>query len=346
MGKKAELLLSDDNITDVYDTFQNEPADSSTDADIKTDAFLNALKEDPEAFVNVSRQLTDGKSAMEFVARYPADKYDYGQLQEHLKISYGGGDYRLLLYSNGKIKANKLISIACQLSEASTGNTALMQTVLDAIQKQNTQIMHLMSERHRVESPPSEGDFLARMVQYKALFSSDGQSGNGLEQLTQSMDVLKSLGINVGGVQAEKESGFSELLEKATPLITAAIQQPNVQPEIQDNNIKKKPNMKMQNGINILINAAKKNADPEVYAALIIDQINNDILINMLLSDDVLKKLINFNRGVSAHMQWFDTLIIHVKNLLNMHNEEPLKDDANTDITPLTNTKDSDETDI
>lgn len=308
---------------------QTEP-EELTSADKKVTSIQAALNDDPEAYLNVTRQTMGGNSPQEFVGRFPADKFDFGQLQVYLQQRHGGGDYRVMLYAKGKIRANKLISIAHEKEATNPGkldeNNALL-AVLQRMDNMQRQMIEMMTQK---TAQPSRQEFLQEMMMYKEIFNSGGNSSqqNPLSQLRDLIALQKELGL--GGAPEEKEPGFGDLLEKLTPLVTAAVSQPRQQPPQR----KKAENVNflVKAGIAQLLNAAGKNGEPATYAEMIIDQFPQQVITQIITRPNAVESLAVMEPKILAHKQWFADLIEHIKAQLGMPSKfEGLYSDSDGD---------------
>lgn len=319
----AEAQFIPANIEDVT-TFEIEnESRPKTDAERKADALEAALNDDPSAYLNVSRELSGGNAPMEFVGKYPADEYDFGSLQEHLQKKFGGGKYRVMLYAKGKLRANKLLKIAEEIALKSTSlnqdNTLL--AVLERMDAMQRQMMELVREKN---SQPSRSDFMREMMMYKEFFSSTNQNNSGsiISQMRDVMELQKEL---TNGLlpQPEKEPGFSDLIDKLTPLVTAAVNSTN---QTRTNPVSKTPEQKAKEesafiikaGLNQLLTAAKKNSDPATYAEMIIDQFPQPLITQLANSPNAISQINVLLPESKDYSQWFIDLIEHVKAQLGM----------------------------
>jgi hypothetical protein len=321
-----------------FDTPIDQP---HTDADDKADDLISALKDDKEAFANVMRQPFGGNSRMEFVDRIPADKYDYGQLMHYLATTYGGGDYRIMVYANGKLKANKLQTIAAKVKPDKGGVTAggeaanILATVLQQIEANNARMMQMMQQMAAPAN--SRAEMLQEMLLYKQLF--DKPSG-GLGELTQAITALKELGVPIGNtIEHEKEEGFGSLLEKMTPAIEALVTANNRMPPVD-------PQKARQSQMNMLqkvalkaklepfIKASIKKSAPEVYAEMLVDQMDEATLKQYIASPTAIDDLCKLDERIGVNREWFILLGEHVKAMLGMTSTvSDLYDDEESDIT-------------
>lgn len=342
---KGTFLPAVDDIEDVDLDF-GQTQTETTNADNKADALVSALREDSTAYVNVLRQLSGGNSPMQFVERIPADKFDHGQLLTYLGSTYGGGEYRLMVYARGKLRANKLESIASKLMpekhhNSPTGEAAsILATVLDRIEASNRQMLEVLT---RQTQAPDRTAMIQEMLMFKQLFSDNKPSG-GLGQIQESITLLKELGIQVGGKSDDDDGeSFTALLGKVAPLIVQAAQQPAQQPRPQQpQQPARTPEMlltfKIKAGLQPFLKAAAKNADHGVYAEMLLDQLPHEIIASHILPDDSLEKLIKIEPQVANFRPWFELLKEHVKAQLEIPSKvDHLYDDLNSDITPDNN---------
>jgi hypothetical protein len=338
----AKFMPRDDVQLIEFDSPVDQP---HTDADDKADDLISALKDDKEAFVNVMRQPFGGNSRMEFVERIPADKYDYGQLMHYLGTTYGGGDYRLMVYASGKLKGNKLQTIAAKVKQdkqgVSPGGEAanILATVLQQIEANNERMMRMMSQMTAPSS--SRADMLQEMLLYKQLF--DRPSSGGLGELTQAIAALKELGVPIGNtIEHEKEEGFGELLAKMTPAIEAIATANNRMPPIdpqkarqsQMNMIQK---VALKAKLEPFIKASIKKSAPDVYAEMLVDQMDEATLKQYIASPTAIDDLCKLDARIVANREWFVLLGEHVKAMLGMASTvSDLYDDEDSDITTET----------
>jgi hypothetical protein len=339
MNKRAEFLPADVVEVEFDD---DDKKDDQTDAEKRTDAFADALADDDRAFVNVSRQLLGGNSPMEFVARYPADKYDIGELLSHLQSTYGPGDYRVMLYAKGKLRQNKMYTIAAPKGMAAFGHTEggqgkgelsqSLEVIMRAIQQQQSAIMELANKR---DDPLAN---IERLLQLKALFSDDTPKVNGMSQLKESMEVMKMMGVEFGG-SAEKEEGFGDLIEKLTPAIEAAVKMPqtgykqNPDPRGDKNMFQK---MLLQQWLKQLYKAATQQTDPGAFAEVIVGQFPPDKIKEFFTSGQAVDKLFELKPELKNYKEWLDLLAEHLKAQLGMESTVgDLYDDIEGEVSPV-----------
>lgn len=326
------LIDGDSENIEVIDFFTEGMGDT-TDAQAKIEAMASALRDDSEAFLNIGKLSGTGANQPEqFCARVPADKYDIGQLNQFISETFGAGDYRVRLYAKGKVRANKLVTIAARVNNGDKNTphgeaAGILETVLARMEAQNRQMMEILS---RQQSAPqtSRMDMLQEMMLFKQLFSSNEKPTGGVSQFLETVEGLKALGIQVGGapIESEKEEGFGDLLEKMTPLIGAALQQnntaqtaPKIDPSIvrqrQVNMIQK---VALKAKLEPFIKASIKKSAPETYAELLIDQIGEKTATQYAGDTTTLTQLAELDPRIAQNISWFSDVMEHVKAQLGM----------------------------
>lgn len=341
----AQYLPSEEAETGDFEEYQvsNAPI---TSADLATDSLVSALNDvSGSATVSIHRQNGSGKEALTFLDSFAPDKYSPDDLLLHIKNCYGTGDYRIHVRDNGKLKANKHVSIEApqKVSRETHGNSDNGE-LLAIIQRQQAQIVDAL--RGNQNQGNSKREFLEEMMMYKQLFSNDGQpqKSQGFNDILQTVNGLKELGINVGGIQTEKEEGFTDILDKMSPMLTALIQngsnqQAQPQPQYKPNPIQpeqqkaKDMNLALKMGLAMLLKAARNNADTAFYADLVMDQLPTD-KIQILFSPDALEQLEKMEPKIKEFKAWFADVLEHIKGMNGLDSKySNLYENENTDLT-------------
>ena len=341
MARQFETKTNDITVVDFLD--DEAEVRPQTEAEAKTQSIQDALNEDPEAFLNVSRQIGSGKTSMEVVGRFPADKDDYGQLQAHLQENFGAGDYRIMLYVKGRVRANKLLTIAQPLKPAnvSTQQDNVTMLILNQLEKMQNQIVSIMQEKQTGGN--SRMEFMQELMMMKQIFSSDNKPSSGIKDIVDTIGSLKELGLNIGGVIEPEEKGFGDLLALAAPVLQN-ITAPQAAPAYQPNPIAQKPqltpeqkeaqkmNMMLRLGIGQLIAGAKRNSPHDTYATLVIDNIPEAQIMAFFNSPTGFADLVKIAPEVANHSAWFGELAEHIKAQLGLPSRvSDLYDDADSD---------------
>lgn len=332
-AKTATLELSNEQVTDVWQVGEESMPEEAikTDAETRADAIAEALNEDADAYLMIYLQPDGGKNSMEFVKRIPADKYDMGELYAFLQQNFGGGDYRVMLRANGKLKANKLITIAKSSENTAPSQTGEMGQFMSGIMTQMREMQNQMLElsREKQTGGTSRQDMMQEMILMKNLFSNENSGGGSM--ITQLRDLMALQGEMSGMLPAPAEkddSGFAELLDKATPLFEALLNSNQNQPQQPTQNPTQKldPQREKQKqmyfmlkmGIASLIKSASKNADSATCAEWIIDQMPENLIKGLVSDSNAVKKLVELNPKVKQYVDWFAMTIEHVKAQLGM----------------------------
>lgn len=328
-----------------------------TSADLATDSLVSALNDvSGSATVSIHRQNGSGKEALTFLDSFAPDKYSPDDLLLHIKNSYGTGDYRIHVRDNGKLKANKHVSIeAAQKVPRETSTNGDIKELMGFMQQQQQQMLALMRENQQPQQ--SEDQMIDRMLKYKALFGGEPQKAQGFSEIIQTVNGLKELGINVGGIQTEeKEDNFSSMIENLSPVLTALVQKSTSQPQ-QPQQPQYKPNpeprkepmnfelIKLKMGVASLVKAASKNSDTAFYADFVCDQMADKI--NIVLAPNAIDELIKLDKKVGEHKEWFLDVLEHIKG---MHGEpskyaKQYKDDSTNENSNVINAEIINETD-
>lgn len=322
-GDAQFLPLNSEDIDDIsFDPISK----TETEFDKKVEDFASSMSDlGNNGEILVKRQTGGGKDPMEHVGYFEPDEYSYGQLVEHLRNNYGGGLYRIYLRVNGRNKGNSLVRIAeskstPENSRALAGHGELSQ-ILNVMREQNNQLMDAMKQPQKDPMADMMQMFQMMTMMREAMGIQNQTPVNPLEQLKDSMSILEGFGVTING-QAEKDEddGFGGLIEKMAPLVTAAIQPKQSQPQ-QNPKSREKPmfgNIMLKAGINTLLKAAKKGSDPATYAEMILDQLPEDKVREFITSENSAKKLVEIVPQVGEFAEWFDTLSEHVKAQLGM----------------------------
>jgi len=359
--RKAELIPLD-GVEDVFEVMESEEQKSRTAHDSALDEIIEELSANgsQDTLLYIYRQSPlGGNKPMAQLEILPVDKYTNAELFMFLRDNYGAGDYRIHIKRGREFLANKLITVELPKAEKKGGGTPLgetgelLQTLLDRQQRQHDAMLELLASTKGGQGSKSE--WYREMLLIKQLFQNDNPppAVNGISQLKEAMELLSTLGF--GHMQNQDNDGFGALLEKMSPVITAAIESghrqptrypPQAQPQAQP-----QPQPQAQNDMNLLlragfmqlINAAKKNSDPGTYAVLILDNMSEEAIRDYITAPDALDKLKRFHPMVEVHLPWFVDLGEHVKALLGMPSsvsdlyeaEEPAITEETTSTTPI-----------
>lgn len=268
----------------------------------------------------IYKQLGTGKQSMQFVESLPHDKYSPNDLLMYIRDEYGDGDYRLQVRIKGRLKANKLISIAPKvkktplLEKGSENNTVLI-AILERMEKQDEKMNALYRELSKPQS--SRREFFEEMVLMKNLFSGN-ESKSSFSEVVSMLNGLKDIGVPVSFGQVEREEGFTDVLKSALPLIAGAMNQPQ-QPKPQQNN-GENMNFQLKLGIQSLIRSAQAGKDPAASADFIDAQYGENA-VQIVSAPGAFEKLAAIEPAVIPHKKWFLLLGEHIKAINGLPSE-------------------------
>ena len=318
--------------------YETSPSYQPTTSDLMTEQLAEALNDvSGSATVSLYRQRGSGKEGLNFLDSFPSDKYKPDEIYLLLRDKYGTGDYRVQLRENGKLRSNRLVSVEAPniVSRGTNDNlSGVAEQMMAQIQRQNEMIAQLFQQKPQENS---EQKFLEKMLVYKQLFDNGPSKSGGIQEILHTVSGLKELGINVGGINTndDKEDGFGDMLEKATPILTTLLSQnqsrPAQQQRPQQRPTQYKPNpaprednsmsLKLKIGVATLVKAAKNNSPREMYADLIVDAVSENDIKNFLLNKDSFEKLKGVNREVEPYKEWFEDLAEHLKGMFGLESK-------------------------
>lgn len=333
MAKGQFLPGPGDEVEDIEFEVDTNGPQQKTSADNLLDELMLELNDTSDKVsLSVYRQTGNGQESMQFVESMPPDKYGYTELLNYIRECYGAGDYRLQVRQNGKLKANKLVQIAKRISQPQNNpqNSGNENALLHAIQGMQEQIAQQNQVIARVMQQPqgnNKKEFLEEMMLYKQLFAGDtSKQSGGVGELLQSVDALKSLGINVGIPSPDdKEEGFVDMIDKVSPLLMQVMSQPQPQvtpqpqvnptPNPSERDPKMFQQMMIKAGIGQLVKSAQKNLDPSLSAEYLTNLYEKEMIEKFLMAPQALDQAAKMDPRVTDHVDWFNNLKEHIKAL-------------------------------
>ncbi len=335
--KKAAQFLPAPNEEELVYSIPDETEEELTAAEKAAAAAVEQLSSNAEKgkTIRIYRQLGTGQETMEFVAKYPADKFSIDDLIDKMKHEYGGGDYRFMIYNEkGKLVANKLISIALKQKINHGENSGVYALLSEFMNKQDTFLRTVMAQN---TGQTSRTDMLAEMLQMKALFSpGDSGSNNVLDQIKElmgAMNLIKEMSPN----QDESGGNFGSIIKDSMPLLEI-LARSGTEPQFERNPTP----MSIQSiVINRLLKACKHGETPASVAEKLCDEIPNKFIPQieaLVLSENALDQIASINPEVMNHGDWFTDTIEWMKGMLGHPSKydsefqdsdplEPVKDD-------------------
>lgn len=289
---KAQFLPADlDSAEDVqiFGVEEGEP-EEATQAEKKTENIFSALSGDAEAYLMIYREIT-GYRDKELITSVPADKYDLGELVVFLQGNYGGGDYRIIGYKDKKIAANQLIKIAHKIKSAGEQPSETMG-VMDAMRQmmqENQRLIMQLSERGQGGPQKTTRDMLEEMMLMKQVMGNDGPSVDPMAMMTQTLGMLKDLGVVGGDNQNDSLGGndqMSAMMGMVGKLAESASKQPQQLPPPQQRVVnqpqfqQQQPSMIPERLKNPL---PRPNLRPQIDPSLIDQELRTEMMKNPML---------------------------------------------------------------
>jgi len=159
-------------------------------------------------------------------------------------------------------------------------------------------------------SPTSTFSQLKELLEIKNLLAGEGgggDEGNPLMDMAKTfLPALMAGAQNTPALQAPQPKPQALMRPPAT---NTAIKSPTNQPPTES------PAMiKMLQGLKTLTDAAKRDADVDLYAELIVDQFDIDQIKSFIADHDALDKLALFSNDVKIHRVWFEKLRTTILN--------------------------------
>ncbi len=348
MAEPIELESSDirENISDDMD-----------ESEIALNNLISELGGDSETTVNIYKQPGTGKEKLEFLFAIEPQDYRLGPLLEKIRDEYGGGNYRVRVHQNGRILANRAISIAVPLTtNKSASDTAQLGGIIERLldeQRKNTETII-----SRLENKKPELDIISVLGIAKDLFVQNVpviQQAPDMMEMMQKFIVMQAsmkdlMGANSADNGEANESGvLMKLIDQFGPTLADAAKQEQqtkreasrqINEQINANtkqaekgNNEMKAQLMMLNKI-----ASNDNNDPADYAGMVINAIpDKEQLSEFIMSPDSIDKLVKIYPPIAGNKEWFRELgdVIKVRTAKMSQDEFDkiwLQDDVQTDI--------------
>ena len=96
--------------------------------------------------------------------------------------------------------------------------------------------------------------------------------------------------------------------------------------------------------VSYLLDKAARDSDPALYAELIIDNVDIDVVRSQLTRTDIVDQLVMMNPGVGAYRVWFEALrteVVGILTELDSEHIDPPAGVANTEERPHGDTPDN-----
>lgn len=323
------------------------PAAPSPEEDVAADlALMQTLAQlgetDPEAKVYIYRVRKGQKDA--YLKETTPNDFAQGGLEE-LRQEYGGGDYRVRVYKNGRVCANQVVSLEDvrkpEIRETQADFTPILQTMNQGFEK----LGQMMLQLAQLSQPKQEDrkEMLQEMILLKQLFSNEQKPAvdpssmfetfmKGLElgkeispnkPETTENDLMLEMFRGIAGAAVHMPQQPAGMMQQnvapTVPHIPQQIQQqvspqPVAQPQGEEMNVQA---IMIKQAVNFLVSQAERNNDPFTYANMVLDQMPEDSLNQILNDPNWLQSLAAFNAKVLQHQGWFNELRSNIVQLMN-----------------------------
>lgn len=316
-----------------------EPLDLDEENELALESILTELGALGKGKVTVHRIPRDGAAA-EFVATYLVDELQ-GEtgLLERIQQEYGGGKFRCYVHDGVGMRANRVVSIAERRKPAQQdqGVTAVqtMQAFMDRLDARFAQM--LQPRQDTEEAVLGRIKVMAEILRPQAQEQSAGAAlRDVMDALHKGIELGKSMnpdagGSNTEGVLAAALNTFAPVIAKAAqaappvrpvppirvpaaagvassspgPIAPAA---PPVQQQQAPVYVDDEGEVTMRQLLNLVVLGASRNAEPSLYAELVIDQAGEEQvrqLIGQATAPAMVEMLASIDPRVQRHAKWF-----------------------------------------
>jgi len=363
-------IADNESITDLYSTLE-ESEDLITPIDAALAAAEMWIEEGSEEAAMTIQVYEEhnpdkpGNTPQTFCFAFEPSQYTKQTMMEYVRDTYGSGTYWHKSYTQkGKLIFNRRFAVK-NVDQDREKEDKKHGVVLPPVQNNANMIMQMMqkSEERMMavlermaqnnQQPavqmPNMMDMLGMLGTAKELFSGGGGTNN-IDAMMKGIEMAKELG---GG--SDKETNTNDLLmttlrEFAPAIVKSISEMPNKNPPVRTANpiVKTNPGepvkpvetdvkltpqqAQMAQQAAFLVERAKVNADPGIYADMLLDMMPN--ITELLGGQSIVPLLLGLNPEVASYMPWFDEL--------NSMLSEPAEDTSTTDLEMQDLTSDTD----
>lgn len=287
---------------------------------------------------NIYRILSNNDE--EYLYQATAAEFARANGLENVRAKYGGGDYRIRVYKDGKILTHKRVKIGAPLvpdTPAANSETAQLRSEIGEVKSALTQALQALTNRAPEKSmldqireakelitllsPAQSSPPVSAISQLKDMkdlleiareFSGDAEGkGGGIlkiaeKYLPQVLDTVKEMGKLKGGAAGAPDDSES--------LALPAAQSQPVQSREDQMNIAQKMQLKMALGF--LVSSAEADNEALTYAELSVDKVPAPVLVELLDRADWEAALCSIDARVASHQKWFTELRAEILKIL------------------------------
>ena len=255
---------------------------------------------------------------------------------------YGGGDYRVRVYADGKVLTHRRVSIMEQKEIAPNPVTSIVPEIQNAMAQQNQMMLEgfrAIADAMKAQQPPVAPSFMEQMQAFASLQNIFGAKQQGpdfgqmIDMLKQGMEIGRSSGeqstldVLMRGIEtfgpvladAVKNNPAPQPIQQTAQIpAPASVPQIAAQPTSEDEmNMLREAMLKQS--INFLVKQAEADHDPAVYAIMVMDQLDDENLRGFIDRADWLDFLAQYNPAIKNQpiAEWFGKLRVEIKSMLD-----------------------------
>lgn len=318
-----------------------EPIDDG--ASLALGAVLDELGALDDATIMLYRLAGRGQE-LEYVATLtPEQVQGEASLLEMIRLEHGGGTYRVHVRDGAGLIANRRIVIAERKGPPAVdgGLSSIVATMLDRQAQQFAELIRSIAPQQRGEAD-AEAAMLARLKTMADIVrpAAGTDTKELLTLLMQGVQLGKSMqppaDVGTEGLLASALQTFGPVIADAAAQRRAQPARPRIgagQPKAPQPAAQPAPTMRtsatpqaddsdaeLRNLLRIVLRAAEGDADPELYADLVIDQVGEQELQPLVTAPegvDLVAMLAQIEPGALQHRAWFERLIAAIKEQLS-----------------------------
>ena len=331
--------------TELESLFAQRPDDEPDGESVEN--LLSELQSVEGANVKIYRVLVNNKLAWIY------DCHPSEFRMEDLRDVYEGGKFRVFVYNteDGRkmLKSSQFVFVEPKRTPAglpshapANDTAALVGAMLQGMQAGFENLGRLIVQNQHVAPAVDpigmQNAMLNNMLIMKQVLGGGAESGStvekALDMFRQGMQMGKEL--NPAAVTSDSSDVLMEALKTIGPVLAQAAAQPQAQaqaPQLPQPVIVPQPVTEEQNMfntkrmyLNLACQKAAQNADPMLYADLILDNLPESEILAFLSAPDPLTELARIEPNVMQHREWFSGLLAEI-NLA-------LAESDNADLTP------------
>lgn len=329
--------------------------------DAAIERVLAELGGDADASINIYA-IRPGARSGEFVDSFPADHFaGEASFLKRIRDEFGPGEYRIQLRDGTKFLVNRLVRIAPARERPrggeldAAGVVAALSSVLESHTKRTED---LVRSALAARAPDSEDQILARLKAMREVFGPIGgapaRSGaDSIEVFLRGLTLGRSLEPTNG---ADTSDVLLETVRTLGPALVRAVEQGNkriagpkargaaspgarVAPDDAPASARANRGTPGEDAVSPgvrklleqLVEAAARDADPDLYAELTLDQVGADAVQKLFAAGDPVILLGNLEPRVLEHREWFAALQASLQAMLADETPNPL-DAADTGL--------------